>query len=264
MTHLRPLALLGLLFSVFLLSAESGGCTRKKSALPFAKPATETRAVSYLLKKLKENEPRRAQSFSARADLHVEGGGQSISATANIIWIRDSAVWINVKKFGLEAIRALITPDSFYVLNRLEKTYMARDLDHLLRQYGLPSGFSALQQTLLGTAWFFPDMPFRADIQDSLHRLNGTNGDYNADYRLDEGPFLLRREAFTYLLEKQQVSLEFDHFQPWPEGGFFPYFRKIEAFTPEDGWTRMEINLKDVQVNHSPTFRFEPGSYKKI
>lgn len=255
---------LWVLFAAFLLSADNSGCKGKKSVTSVAKPATEARSVAYLLKKLRENEPTRAQSLSAKADLYLEGDGQSISASANIIWIRDSAVWINVKKFGLEAMRALITRDSFFLLNRLEKTYMARDLGYFLDEYGLPAGFPVLQQTVLGAAWFFPDMLFQSEVRDSLHRLNGSNGRYDADYRLDEGPFLLHQESFTHKQDKQQVNLEFDGFQPWPSGGLFPHIRRIEAFTPKNGWMRMEIKMKDIEVNGAPSFRFEPGGYKKI
>lgn len=259
-----PLPFLWVLFAAALLSADTSGCKGKKSSTSVAKPATEARSVAYLLKKLRENEPKSAKSLSAKADLYLEGNGQSISVSANIIWIRDSAVWINVKKFGLEAMRALITRDSFFLLNRLEKTYMARDLGYFLNEYGLPAGFPVLQQTILGAAWFFPDMPFQSGLRDSLHQINGTNSLYDADYSLDEGPFLLHKESFTHKQDKQQVKLEFDGFQPWGASGLFPHIRRIEAFTPENGWTRVEIKMKDIQVNTSPNFRFEPGNYKKI
>ena len=57
--------------------------------------------------------------FGADAGAHrldglvgVEQDGSTVSATANLIWLRDSVVWINVKKFGIEGARALLTPDA--------------------------------------------------------------------------------------------------------------------------------------------------------
>ena len=123
-----------------LSSAKETGCHRVKHDLP-GQSATETRTVNYLLKKLRNRDLSNVHYLNAQAKIFVDGDGQSISGNANIIWVRDSVMWVNVKKFGLEAVRALITRDSVFVLNRLNKTWSARGLESLERQYSLPDGF---------------------------------------------------------------------------------------------------------------------------
>lgn len=246
------------------MSARETGCKRN-SAVGAAKPATESRSAHYLIKKLESKDPKAVNSINAQARVLMEGNGQSISANANIIWIRDSVVWMNVKKFGLEAARMLITPDSVFVINRLDKTWTAMSMEELQTQYSLPDGFGLLQQFLLASAWIDPGMQLSSDVKDNLHRLSGTNGQLSADYRLEEGSFLLRSESFMQAREARNVSFSFDDYKKTAIAGFFPYLRHVEAFSPETDKVNLEIEMSNVEINVPKNFRFEiPSSYEKV
>ncbi len=249
---------------VFSLSAKESGCKRKDTAGP-AKPATEVRDSDFLVEKLKNRDLSEVNSLSARAQIFAEGQGQSVNANANIIWIRDSILWVNVKKLGVEAARMLVTRDSVYLLNRLDKTYSVKGLESLQRQYSLPAGFPLLQNAILASAWFFPDISLQSDIKDGWHRLNGSNGRYGAEYRMEEGSFTLQSESFVQQRDARIVTLGFGRYKKLPGAGTFPYLRNIEAYSPETGALRLELELPDVEVNIPKNYRFEiPEHYERI
>lgn len=246
------------------MSAKESGCKGKEVEGP-AEAATERRPGDFLIGKLRARDVSGVRSLSARAGIFAEGEGQSVAANANIIWIRDSMLWINVKKLGVEAARALITKDSVYLINRLDKTYSIKGLESLQRQYNLPAGFDLVQHAVLASAWFFPDISLQSDIKDQLHRLSGNNGTSGADYRLEEGSFFLRSESFVQQRDARIVTLGFDRYRRLPGVGQFPYLRSIEAYSPETGALRLELELSDVEVNVSKPFRFEiPDHYERI
>ena len=191
-----------------MFSAKETGCHHAKDDVA-SQPATESRSVNYLLKKLQNHDVSKVKYLNATSKIFVEGEGQSMSANANIIWIRDSVMWVNVKKFGLEAARALITRDSVFMLNRINKTWSARGLESLERQYSLPDGFGLLQQFILASAWLDPKMEMHSDVKDNLHRLSGSNGLLAADYRVEDGSFLLRSQTFMQSRDARNVSLSF-------------------------------------------------------
>jgi hypothetical protein len=253
-----------LFFVAGLLSAKGTGCGRPHADVA-GQPATEVRAVNFLLKKLQNRDVSKVKYLNAQAKIFVDGGGQSMTANANIVWIRDSVMWLNVKKFGLEAARALVTRDSVFMLNRLNKTWSARGLESLEREYSLPDGFALLQQFILASAWIDPKMELRADIKDEFHRLSGSNGPIVADYRVEEGSYLLRSQSFIQPAEKRNVSLSFDNYKKTPVAGQFPYLRHMEAFSPDAGNMRLDIELTDVEINIPKNFKFEiPSSYDKV
>jgi hypothetical protein len=253
-----------LALSFFLLSAKGSGCGKGPS-LGATRPATETRSTSYLKKKLRTHDHENLKYLNTQAKVFIEGNGQSINVTANIIWVRDSIMWVNVKKFGLEAARALVTPDSVFVLNRLEKTYSARGLESLQRQYSLPAGFDLIQSLILSTPWFFEDIDLNADIKDGMHRLAGSNGRYSTEYRLEEEAYWLRQELFLQPRDTRTVSISFENYKKTALAGWFPYLRTVEAYSQETGDMRLSIEFNDVEFNVPKSFRFEiPQHYEKV
>jgi len=246
------------------LSAKDTGCGRSIPAKP-ARPATETRSADFLVHKLSSRDMSGIQSLSAKARIYAEGEGQSINANANIIWIRDSVLWVNVKKLGIEAARALVTRDSVYLINRLDKTYSVKGLESLKRQYSLPDGFPLLQQAVLASAWFFPDIQLKSDVRDDLHRLSGANEGHGVEYRLEEGSYALRAETFVQPRDARTVTLGFGGYKRLPGVGMFPYLRSIEAYSPETGALKLELELSDVDIDAPGNYRFEiPEHYEKI
>ncbi|MCE7923136.1 MAG: DUF4292 domain-containing protein [Haliscomenobacteraceae bacterium CHB4] len=246
------------------LSAKESGCKRKGPSGP-ALPATEVRSAGFLVEKLKIRDVSGIKTLTARAEIFAEGEGQSVAANANIIWIRDSVLWVNVKKLGVEAARALVTKDSVCLINRLDKTYSIKGLESLQKQYSLPAGFALLQDAVLASAWFFPDIDLQSDIKEDLHRLSGSNGLSSAEYRLEEGSYLLRRETFLQQRDARVVTLGFDQYKKLDGAGVFPYLRSIEAYSPETGVLRLELELHDVEVNVPKNYRFEiPDHYERI
>jgi hypothetical protein len=249
-------------FCFFCLSAHETGC-RRQASKNTSDGEIAPRSADFLVKKLRAQTRPNVKHLNAQAKIFVEGEGQSFSATANLIWVRDSAIWLNIKKFGIEAARALVTRDSVFVLNRLEKSYSASGLESLQRTYSLPGGFDLLQQVLLAEAWLAPEASFVADVREGAHRLASEGGQFAADYRLEDASFLLRRETFLQPKNAQTVSLSFEKHKKLPLAGWFPYLRQVEAFSPETGNVRLEIELSDVEINVPKNFRFEiPSHYR--
>lgn len=245
------------------LSAKENGCKRHTPPGAY-KPATEVRPAQYLLKKLQSRDLTSVHAINAQARVLTQGNGQAISVNVNILWKRDSSIWMNVKKFGLEAARVLIRPDSVFVINRIDKTWTAKSMEQLQSEYSLPDGFGFLQQFLLAAAWISPDMELKSDIKDKLHRLSGDKGLLSADYRLEEGSFLLRSETFIQSRDARNITFSFDNYKKTPIVGFFPYLRHVEAFSPETDKVILDIELSNVEINTPKNFRFEiPSSYEK-
>jgi hypothetical protein len=251
----------GFLLLAVGLSAHSDGCGRAGRSKQ-AGTAVKVRTPEYLLKKMAARDVSQLRAMTARADLSASGDGGQINASANIIWLKDSVVWVNVKKFGLEAARALITPDSVFVLNRLEKTCSISDLKSLQDKYSLPGDFALIQGFITGSPWFFRDIALQSDIQDSLHHLYGQNALYSAAYFIEEGSYSLRRSHFAQLQGAREVLFGFDGFKDMPETAQFPLLRTLLATSPETGKIAVEITLKEVAFNTAPKYKFEiPGHY---
>ena len=261
LAHSTCLSLL-LLFSI---SATDGGC-RRKAGHDAIRPATEARSSDFLLAQLRKKESPEVRYFSAKAKIFAAGDQEAVTANANIIWIKDSVLWLNVRKFGIEAVRALATRDSVFILDRLNNTYTAAGLESLERTYGLPGGFELLQHLLLGTAWLPADTEWKAGLNDGLHQLSGANGQRTAEYRIEENGWRLRHASYLGKSDSRALSLDFEQFKKLAgTPAAFPYLRRIAAFSPESGALQLEIELSDVEINVPKSYRFEiPSHYQRL
>ena len=85
--------------------------------------------------------PAPPQSFewlTANMAIQAEYNGQSFNDLSGQLRMRkDSLVWVSVTAtMGVEVLRAKISNDSIWILNRMEKTYLAEHVDSLDQQIG--------------------------------------------------------------------------------------------------------------------------------
>ena len=98
--------------------------------------------------------PAPPQSFewlTANLSIQAEGNGVAYNDLSGQLRMRkDSIVWLNVTAtMGVEVLRAKISNDSVWLLNRLEKTYLAEPLDSVSAQLGIPLSLPLVQILLL-------------------------------------------------------------------------------------------------------------------
>jgi hypothetical protein len=90
------------------------------------------------------------QYLSGRGKLHFQRKDSEQSANFNLRIKRDSAIWLSGSLLGIEGVRALLTPDSVRVVNRLQKTYFAGDYAYLSQLLNVPVTYKQMQDILLG------------------------------------------------------------------------------------------------------------------
>ena len=82
--------------------------------------------------------PQSFEWLTANMSIQAEVNEQSFNDLSGQLRMRkDSIVWVSVTAtMGVEVLRAKISNDSIWILNRLEKTYLAEHVDSLDQQIG--------------------------------------------------------------------------------------------------------------------------------
>lgn len=98
--------------------------------------------------------PQQPQAFewlTANMSIQAEGNGMDYNDLSGQIRMRkDSIAWLSVTAtMGMEVFRAKISNDSVWIVNRLEKTYLAEPLDTISAQLGIPISLPLVQTLLL-------------------------------------------------------------------------------------------------------------------
>ena len=98
--------------------------------------------------------PPQSQAFewmTANLDIQAEGNGMAFDNLAGQIRMhKDSLIWLTVTAtMGVEVLRAKVSNDSVWFINRMEKTYLAEPLDSVSAQLGIPLSLPWVQTMLL-------------------------------------------------------------------------------------------------------------------
>lgn len=89
--------------------------------------------------------------FQSKAKIDYNDGTNQFSSPMTIRIRKDSVIWISVNPaLGIEVVRALITQDSVFVIDKIHNHYYARGLDYIKANFGVELSFQMIQSALLG------------------------------------------------------------------------------------------------------------------
>src|SRR5437879_13370008 len=108
-------------------------CKAKNQAAVMHKPVGNTK-VSPILSRLNEIRKRQADftTFSGKAKTKLDINGNSNDVTLNIRIQKGQKIWVSVTAIaGIEVARAMITPDSLLVINKLQGLYLRKPFRYI-------------------------------------------------------------------------------------------------------------------------------------
>lgn len=86
-----------------------------------------------------------------KSKINFKAQGNSTNLTANIRMKKDSLIWLSITPgMGIEVLRAIVTPDSVKVINRLENKYEAYSISYINQKLGVDLNYYNLQNLLVG------------------------------------------------------------------------------------------------------------------
>lgn len=89
--------------------------------------------------------------FDARSKIRYTEGDKQVNGNARIRIRKDSVIWFSVSpSVGLEVTRALITPDTIWILNRMDKEFYIFNYKEISRYFNFDIDFQLIQSIVLG------------------------------------------------------------------------------------------------------------------
>lgn len=157
---------------IFLLLAFSlllTACVSKRKVI--TQPLKE-QGPEYLFQQLKKNELH-YQTLSAKFEVAAELNNDNKTFSGTVTILRDSVIWLSISKFGLEAARFLITPDSAKMINRLNSTYFIGSFDYVSKLFNVDFDFDILQSLIVGNDFSYYDNDiFKAMVDGRQYKLS--------------------------------------------------------------------------------------------
>lgn len=205
-------------------------------------------------------------TFNAKVDVDYKGAdGKSNDVNANIRMYKDSAIWlsINATLLSIEGLRLLITKDSVKLLNKLEKTYAARDIGFLQETTSLPLDLYTLQDLIIGNPVFLDSNVTRYTPGNNVVMLYTLGGLFKNLLTLAEADKRLLHSKLTDVdpFRNRTADINYEEYEN-KKGPLFATKRQIVV--SERSRLEIKLNFKNYSFNEEVSFPFSvPKNYKR-
>lgn len=232
-----------LLLLVTALSACGGS---RRAALPDEAPALFPNHSAHQIVRAMAATGDTVHSYQGKASVQITSERDRQSFTMNVNHrAQDRLAATMTVGFGISVARALVTPDSFFVYDRIKRRLYFNGLDSVQDALPIPVEFDDLLPNLLGLVRPAAAVDWRVEADSLLYTLTSPDG--RVRFRVDpriwrtrsiefldvfgsvterrlfdrfdlfEGTYLPRRLIFERPLEQQQISLYFRSLDLNPE-----------------------------------------------
>jgi len=92
-------------------------------------------------------------TFSGRAATKLDVNGSSNDVTMNVRIARDKRIWVSITAvLGIEVARAMITPDSIKLINKLQGVYLKKPFSYVYKYASRQVNYKTIESLLVGNA----------------------------------------------------------------------------------------------------------------
>lgn len=220
-----------------------------------------------------------AEWLRAKGDAELHFAGEKNKVKINLRVRKDSAIWCNISKAGIQIVTTLFSEDSVKFLKKIgDKEYFNGTWEYLNKLLGLELNYQIVQDFIFGNAIAFDEEEkYKDKIQDHAYLLSSTkskkierilekgkNTKQDILYRcwVDPFSFKCKRVELDLLSDSIRIKTGYDDWEAF-EDQLYPLKSTIEVTTPDDTIKiEMEYSSK-VKLNEAQTFPFKiTDSYK--
>lgn len=195
-------------------------------------------------------------------DIKFTTSENEIEGNAEVRMKKDEYIWILAKKFGFEIARVMIRPDSFFLLDRFNRSFTAESLDYISKTYGLPFSFNDLQHFLAGNNFVTgQQLKSRSFSADNI-TIETTGSNFSVSYILNNDFYTTFARIFDDF--NKSIEINYSDFRNYgkrklPDTRLYKY-----QGNPAENYV-IEIRIRELLIDKPHIIKFEiPSDYEKI
>jgi hypothetical protein len=241
---------------VFILLA--GGC--KTISRQQRIPETSVDEVMELLEK--RNIP--FEWFNGKMSTTLESPDEQISGSMILRMKKDSAVWVAVRKFGIEAARVLVDKKSYTILYRLESSYESGSIARISDIFSVSADFKDIQSLMVGNSL----LPRREDAtlryDSTYYVLEAPVNGLQMSYYVHAFSKSLDKISITDKMNRNAEVLLSDY-RLLPGFGYVAHDRTYKFPYSDNLYATLQMKFTEIEINVPREIKFTiPENYEKI
>ncbi|WP_323134422.1 DUF4292 domain-containing protein [Tellurirhabdus rosea] len=208
--------------------------------------------------------------LTAKSKVSFKSKEQDINnANVNLRIRNDSLMWLSMTVAGIEGARALITPDSIVIVDRIHREYSVFDYPTLSRRFNFNLTYDLLQSLIVGNLPLPREPAQKIKNEKDLLLLRQDEGKVRVENYIGEANRKLKKLLVVEQPTKNTLTLDYEDFTVL-NNFLFPYTSlvKVDYKSGADGQfyqTVLEIRHNKVELtDKNPGFPFSiPAKYER-
>lgn len=202
--------------------------------------------------------------FNANLNLNLKSEAFSGSLTGKCRVIKDSLIWMSFSKFGFEGARVLITKDSIFAFERIERTFVRSAITEIAEIAGIDVNYHLLEDLLIGNPYMGKDkFTLTFNNNDTLTIMPQIEMILLA-HTFDRKDYLLHKSSMEEIRNGYFANMSYGAYQEISDGKKFSYFRSIEITEEKENLAAVNINFSNPELNIEKPIVFEiPKNYSE-
>lgn len=206
------------------------------------------------------------KTFSGRGNLHIVTPEFDKKVTAYLSMDKDRDILASIRALGmLEVARAFATPDSLFLLNRLQKTAYALDYHDGIKLIKAEVPFASLQNLIAGS----PLLPDSATIKNMIVKgdrviITRQTSEFIEVLEYDLKTQVLKRLHLSALDRPFEFTINYGDYRKIGIGQPFAFDRNIKIQKAGKNMT-VDLNFTQATIDYPVNTNFRiPGSYSVL
>ncbi|MDX2195275.1 MAG: DUF4292 domain-containing protein [Cytophagales bacterium] len=189
------------------------------------------------------------QYLSTKSKIEFTDGVDQFQSQATFRFRKDSVIWISVNPaLGIEAIRCLITRDSVFIINRLQKEYYLYSYKSLSEYLNYELNYDLIQNILFGNIPFTQSPEDSTEVDSTFSILHQSRKNFAIDNYIRNNNMKLERFAARDVTNDNILEINYDNFKKINEI-LFAFTNKISlSFRSRVGYRSMYVGIEHHKV----------------
>lgn len=182
--------------------------------------------------------------FVSKAKIRFQEGARTVNGTANIRMRKDSLIWFSISpSVGVEVTRALISPDTVLIINRVDKEYYVFNYREISRYFDFPVDFNLIQAILLGNLPQPVDASTRIAKDEGRFLIKQQEGDLDYQTSVNTQNLKVENVVITEQPSEKFMNIQYMDFKAI-QNLWFPHDLQMSLTYKDDKGTRVtSLNL---------------------
>lgn len=202
--------------------------------------------------------------YACETSITLDTPDEGVSGKSYIRMKKDSIIWASVKKLSIEAVRSLITPETYIAANRIDQTYQKGSTEEAFAKMGVSLDFMDMQQAIFGNI-IIPDSNGVSIAKESEHYVvKATDQDLQLKYWVNAYDLELDRIKMVDY-RGREINIDYDNYQTIESGEKVAFYRHYRVPYNGNGDAEIFMKVKKIEINIPKKTRFSLSNrYERI